>query len=266
MAATVPIASPVGRLLSSATATTLRGNATSLRSKLNSVDDLFDLISSSCTLARVAPGTTVSETQQQQLSTIETTLDSARSASNAVQAGCGIVQLLTGGLFFKTNPDGSFQLDPVSQQRTLLSPLSLLSKVTRLASKVLGTVKFMGSQAFPVYQLGAHATGFGLSASAFGTVSSAFDVAENSREVLGNLKQNKPTEGTSKENGFMARLKRARASMFNLLCSIFDLLAQAFCFISDAVSTAFMGVHTAFIVGIFCFLSALGNVILSFAF
>ena len=182
--ATAAIMSPARGFLSSATISTLRGDATALRSKLSSLNDFFDLISSSCSIARLAPGASWSNAHQQQFSSVEKTLGIACDTSNAVQAGCGLAQLLTGGLFFKTNADGSFQVDPLSKQRILFSPLSMLSKVTRLASKLLGTVKFMGSPSLPIYRLGGHAKGIGLAATAFGTVSSAFDVAENTRDVV----------------------------------------------------------------------------------
>lgn len=264
--AATAIMSPAGGFLSSATISTLRGDATALRSKLSNLNDFFGLISSSCSIARLAPGVSWSNADQQQFSSIEKTLGIASDTSNAVQAGCGLAQLLTGGLFFKTNTDGSFQLDPVSRQRIRFSPLSMLSKVTRLASKVLGTVKFMGSPSLPVYRLGGHAKGLGLAATAFGTVSSAFDIAENTREVVSTVKQAPSSqEGATKENSFSERLANARKSMFALLCSIFDFLAQAFIFITEAISSVFMGMHTAFVVGIFCFLSSLGNILLAVA-
>lgn len=264
--AATALMSPARGCLSSATISTLRGDATALRSKLSSLNDFFDLISASCSIARLAPGASWSNAHQQQFSSVEKTLGIACDTSNAVQAGCGLAQLLTGGLFFKTNADGSFQVDPLSKQRILFSPLSMLSKVTRLASKVLGTVRFMGSPSLPIYRLGGHAKGIGLAATAFGTVSSAFDVAENTRDVVETVKQAPSSqEGASKEASFSTRLANARKSMFALLCSIFDLLAQAFIFVTEAVSSVFMGVHTAFVVGIFCFLSALGNILLAVA-
>ncbi|WP_080142397.1 hypothetical protein [Chlamydia suis] len=264
--AATAIMSPARGFLSSATISTLRGDATALRSKLSSLNDFFDLVASSCSIARLAPGASWSNADQQQFLSIEKTLGITCDTSNAVQAGCGLAQLLTGGLFFKTNADGSFQVDPQTQQKIRFSPLSMLSKVTRLASKVLGTVKFMGSPSLPIYRLGGHAKGLGLAATAFGTVSSAFDVAENTRDIFETAKQAPSTqEGTSKETSFSERLTKARKSMFALLCSIFDFLAQAFIFITETVSTVFMGMHTAFVVGIFCFLSALGNILLAVA-
>ncbi|AAF39701.1 hypothetical protein C6H88_04695 [Chlamydia muridarum str. Nigg] len=253
---------PAGGLLSSSSITALRRDTAALRSKLGYINDFLDLLSSSFALARLAPGASWSTADQQQFSTIEETLGVVHGANDAIQTGCGLTQLLTGGMFFKTQADGSFQVDTSSNKRVLFSPLSVLSKVTRLASKMLGTVKFMGSPVLPVYQLGSHARGLGLSSLAFGTVSSAFDVAENTREVCATLTTKDKCCDSTQGNSFMERFKRARAGMFALLCSVFDLLAQAFCFVCETVSNAFMGVHTAFIVGIFCFLSALGNVLL----
>ena len=171
--------------------------------------------------------------------------------------------MLTGGLFFETNPDGSFRVDPVSKQRQLLSPLTALSKVTRLASKILSTARFMGSATLPVYQLGTHARGLGLSALAFGAVSSAFDVADNIQAIHHAVKAD--PSGDGKTPTFADRCKAARASMFALLCSVLDVVAQGFNFVVEAISSVFLGAHTAFIVGIFCFLSALGNIILALA-
>lgn len=242
-----------------------RALATNHYSNLCLSNDILGIVSSSASLAKLSLKSHTGKLHSN-LSALEHTCDFGMGVNGLLGSASLMTQMLTGAMFYETDEQGNFiiQTETVEQsdgtfkvniKRTPKSHLSICSKVSRLASKLLGNLTFLGSEPFHLPRLAKHARvlgglGSGLSAlsSAFGMVDDAVGMAESAHSVTTTTEQAKEKYAT------------IRSKMLSFVCNFIDLVAECVGLIFSFLPSV-LGPHALLIVGVLWLLSSAGNFI-----
>lgn len=204
------------------------------------------------------------------LSSLETACGIAMGASSCVDVAALGVQLFTGAMFYEVDAQtGNFVLQTKTVQledgthrvvpsRVLRSPLCIAGKITRLASKAIGSVVF--ADELKLVSLGKRAATLGGVASCLSAVSSACCAADDAVDIVSLVRS--PTGDLSTEE-LTEHRQTLRMKFFALLCNLVDLVTEGVCLCLSFVP-ALLGSHALLIVGIFLLLSAVFNFVRDF--
>ncbi|WP_201456485.1 hypothetical protein [Chlamydia sp. 17-3921] len=240
---------------------------------LNLVGDCVDFTSSCSMLARSQIASyqatptldnSAADLYQQRLENLESACSIASGVNNSLSCISLWTQLFSGSLVFETYDDGQFIFTKkqdkegnVSYSKQVRSPLSILSKICRLASKTVGINNFL--QETSVVSLGNHALSVGNKVSVGASMlASGFSLVENTKEVYSHTVGEK-----SKEENVRSRFQGLRDAVLGLLCDCFDLV-QAILGLIFECAPVLLGVHAVFILGIVGILGAAFNFVADF--
>ncbi|QVE49599.1 hypothetical protein SBV42_01970 [Chlamydia crocodili] len=204
------------------------------------------------------------------LSSLEDACGMASGINNCIDTVVLFSQFATGAMFYEVDSTtGNFIIDTKTIQqedgtvqlvsnRVLRSPLSIASKVTRLASKATGSVCFGGD--LKLMTLGKHARGLGGVATSLSAISSACSAADDVVNIVGAIRS---TNSESSAEDFIERRQTLREKFFSLLCNIVDLLGDILSLFAS-FAPALLGPQSALIIGIFWLMSSVLNFVQDF--
>ncbi|WP_375793984.1 hypothetical protein O1W69_01580 [Chlamydia sp. 12-01] len=205
------------------------------------------------------------------LSSLEDACGIASGINNCADTLALFSQLVTGAMFYEVDSSsGNFAIKTTTRHkgngeyeiiigRTLRSPLSIASKITRLASKATGSVCFMGGD-LKLMALGKHAKGLGGVATSLSAISSACGAADDMVNIVGAIRS---VNSESSAEDFAERRQTLREKFFSLLCNIVDLLGDIMSLLFS-FAPALLGPHSLLIIGIFWLMSSVLNFVQDF--
>ncbi|WP_348663460.1 hypothetical protein [Chlamydia vaughanii] len=246
----------------------LRQVSTDLHAKLCLAGDMIGLIGSSATIAK-ASSHLQSGLTFDRLSSLESACGTGMGINNLLDTGALFTQCLTGTMFYEVNGSGNFVVKTcvtqnedgtttISHKRVLRSPLEISSKVTRLASKAIGSVCFADSE-FKIGKLGKHAKGLGGVGSSLSILSSVCGMADDAVNIASAVR----TKDATTAEAIATCRKTIREKVLSLICNFFDAVAEVVG-LFGTFAPALLGPHALLIVGIFWLLSSAANFIQDF--
>ncbi|MEF9496816.1 hypothetical protein [Chlamydia sp. 04-14] len=205
------------------------------------------------------------------LSSLEDACGIASGINNCMDTVALFSQFATGAMFYEVDSStGNFIIDTKTIQkedgtvqlisnRVLRSPLSIASKVTRLASKATGSVCFM-SDDLKLMSLGKHARGLGGVATSLSAISSACGAADDVVSIVGAIRS---TNSESSAEDFIERRQTLREKFYSLLCNLVDLIGDVLGLFAS-FAPALLGPQSALLIGIFWLMSSVLNFVQDF--
>lgn len=243
-------------------------------------EDLFGAVGGAAGIAKeiyckIAPDSNSSVDTGTQEPAYPLVLDSieqacVRSAGLGKLLGTGshIVQMFTGAAFFSTTEKGEFVYHVQTRNnetqvvKARKSAFTISSNVTRLASNVLRSTTVLGD--FGVVKLGRHANNLSLAGSVLGLASSALSAADDVTSIHEQSSANVRERALEANASSPSRFARCKMLFFSLLCNLVDFLGEAL-FIVFVTIPQVLGAHATLILGVFGFLSSIGNFVLDVA-
>ncbi|WP_174222248.1 hypothetical protein [Chlamydia poikilotherma] len=205
------------------------------------------------------------------LSSLEHACGMASGINTCVDTIALFSQFATGAMFYEVDSaTGNFIINTKTIQkengtvelvpnRILRSPLSIASKVTRLASKATGSVCFMDGH-LQLMALGKHAQGLGAVATSLSAISSACGAADDVVNIVGAIRS---TNRESSAEDFTMRRQTLREKFYSLLCNLVDFVGEVLLLFASFVP-ALLGPQAALIIGIFWLMSSVLNFVQDF--
>ncbi|WP_148174342.1 hypothetical protein [Chlamydia felis] len=223
-------------------------------------------------LAKLSVGPENSSTLQK-LSSLESACGTASGINSCLDTLALVSLCATGAMFYEVDSaSGNFKIGVKSVKnengetvlvpcRILKSPLSIASKVTRLASKATSCVCFAGGN-LNLMNLGKHAKGLGGVSTSLSAISSACGAADDVLSIIDNVRSGN-NEGETSCEAIEERRQTLREKILSLVCNAIDLVSDILGLLFS-FAPALLGPHALLVIGIFWLISSVLNFVQGF--